>query len=99
VRAVVVGNDDGGRPARRLHRLARERESVADNYTRWCVASGSERALRFAAYTAALDQEHKTAAAYEQAVTDLARGLMLAAVDSHDQFSTSIQPARTATEG
>ena len=34
---------------------------VAGAYARWSFASGPERALRFAAYTATLDQEQKTA--------------------------------------
>jgi hypothetical protein len=50
-------------------------KAVADAYARWSFASGSERGLRFAAYTATLDQEQKTAVAYAEAVTDLARWL------------------------
>ncbi|HEY8624577.1 MAG TPA: hypothetical protein VIL82_01100 [Solirubrobacteraceae bacterium] len=49
--------------------------AVADAYTRWSFASGPERALRFAAYTATLDQEQKTASAYAEAVTDVERWL------------------------
>lgn len=49
--------------------------AVKDAYARWSKASGRERALRFAAYTATLDQEHKTASAYAEAVTDLERWL------------------------
>jgi hypothetical protein len=49
--------------------------AVADAYARWSFASGPERALRFAAYTATLDQEQKTAAAYAAAVTDVERWL------------------------
>jgi hypothetical protein len=50
--------------------------AVADAYARWSFASGgAERAMRFAAYTATLDQEQKTAAAYAAAVTDLKRWL------------------------
>ena len=37
--------------------------AVAETYARWSCAAGPERALRFAAYTATLDQEHQTAAA------------------------------------
>jgi hypothetical protein len=37
--------------------------AVADAYARWSLAFGPERALRFAAYTATLDQEQKTGAA------------------------------------
>ena len=55
--------------------------AVADAYGRWSFASGRERALRFAAYTATLDQEQKTAAAYAEAVTDLERWLQRS--DSH----------------
>ncbi len=46
--------------------------AVADAYARWSSASGLERAVRFAAYTATLDQEEMTAAAYAKALTDLA---------------------------
>jgi hypothetical protein len=49
--------------------------AVADAYARWSVTSRAERALRFAAYTAALDREQKTAAAYAEAVTDVERWL------------------------
>jgi hypothetical protein len=49
--------------------------AVEDAYPRWSFASGPERTLRFAAYTATLDQEHKTAAAYAEAVTDVERWL------------------------
>lgn len=49
--------------------------AVADAYTRWSFASGPERAQRFAAYTAALEQEEHTAAAYAETVTDLERWL------------------------
>jgi hypothetical protein len=49
--------------------------AVADAYARWSIASGAERDLRFAAYTATLDQEQKTASAYAAAVTDVERWL------------------------
>jgi hypothetical protein len=49
--------------------------AVADAYARLSVASGPDRALWFAAYTAALDQEQNTAAAYAEAVTDVERWL------------------------
>jgi hypothetical protein len=49
--------------------------AVADAYSRWSIASGRERALRFAAYTATLDQEQKTAAEYAGAVSDVERWL------------------------
>ena len=49
--------------------------AVADAYARWSFASGPERAPRFAAYTATLDQEDKTATAYAEAVTDVERWL------------------------
>jgi hypothetical protein len=55
--------------------------AVADAYAQWSLPSGPERALRFAAYTATLDQEQKTASAYTEAVTDLGRGLQRS--DSH----------------
>ena len=49
--------------------------AVADAYARWSFAPGPERALRFAAYAATLDQEQKTASAYAEAVTDVKRWL------------------------
>jgi hypothetical protein len=55
--------------------------AVADAYVRWSFAYGPERALRFAAYTATLDQEQTTAAAYAEAVTDVERWLQRS--DSH----------------
>ena len=55
--------------------------AVADAYARWSFASGPERALRFAAYTATLDQEQKTASAYAEVVTDVERWLQRS--DSH----------------
>lgn len=45
--------------------------AVAEAYARWSFASGPERAVRFAAYTATLDQEQRTAAAYAATVTDV----------------------------
>jgi hypothetical protein len=50
-------------------------DAYAYAYARWSFASGPERALRFAAYTATLDQEQKTASAYAAAVTDVERWL------------------------
>jgi hypothetical protein len=55
--------------------------AVADAYDRWSFASGRERALRFAAFTATLDQEEKKAAAYSELVTDIQRWLQRR--DSH----------------
>jgi hypothetical protein len=49
--------------------------AVADAYARWSFTSRAEHALRFAAYTAALDREQKSAAAYAEAVTDVERWL------------------------
>jgi len=49
--------------------------AVADAYARWCFASRPERALQYAAYLAALDQEQNTAAAYADAVADVALSL------------------------
>jgi hypothetical protein len=49
--------------------------AVADAYARWSFTSRGERALRFAAYIATLDQEQKTASAYAEAVTDVERWL------------------------
>ena len=49
--------------------------AVVDAYARWSFAPRPERALRFAAYMAPLDQEQKTAAAYAEVVTDLGRWL------------------------
>jgi len=50
-------------------------EAVAAAYARWTFTAGPERVLRFAAYTATLDQEQRTAAAYAETVTDLERWL------------------------
>jgi hypothetical protein len=47
--------------------------AVADAYTQWSMASAAESAVRFAAYTATLDREQKTAGAYAKAVADLGR--------------------------
>ena len=49
--------------------------AVAIAYARWSFASPPERDMRFAAYTAMLDQEQKTAAAYAETVTDVERWL------------------------
>jgi hypothetical protein len=49
--------------------------AVEEAYARWSFASGPERALRFAAYAATLDQEQKMAAAYAETVTDIERWL------------------------
>lgn len=49
--------------------------AVTDAYARWSLASGHERAVLFAAYTATLDQEQKTAAAYAGTVADVERWL------------------------
>ena len=49
--------------------------AVTDAYDRWSFASGRERASRFAAYAATLDQEQKTATAYADAVGELERCL------------------------
>jgi hypothetical protein len=42
--------------------------AVASSYQRWVDASGNDRALRFAAYTSALDQEERISISYEQAL-------------------------------
>jgi hypothetical protein len=55
--------------------------AVAGAYERWSFASGRERALRFAVFTATLDQEQKKAAAYAELVTDVQRWLQRP--DSH----------------
>jgi hypothetical protein len=46
--------------------------AVADASARWSCMSRPEGALRFSAYTAALDQEQNSAEAYARAVKDLA---------------------------
>ena len=69
--------------------------AVADAYARWSVASVSERALRFAAYTATLDQEQRTAAAYAEAVTDVERWLHRS--DSQRGLRTSATSSRSST--
>jgi hypothetical protein len=75
-----------------LERYIDWRESataVADAYARWSFASGPERALLFAAYTATLDQEQKTTAAYAEAVTDVERWLERRAGRGHERPTTS----------
>jgi hypothetical protein len=57
-------------------------QAVAEAYARWSFAPAPERAMRIAAYTATLDQEQKTAAAYAEAVADLERCVRRS--DSHD---------------
>jgi hypothetical protein len=49
--------------------------AVADAYARWSFASTPERAMRFTAYTATLDQEQKMATAYAETVTEVERWL------------------------
>ena len=44
---------------------------VAEAFYQWSVAPAPDTALRFAAYTAALDQEESAAAAYAQAMRQL----------------------------
>jgi hypothetical protein len=47
--------------------------AVGEAYVRWSGSGAPERAMRFAAYTATLDQEQKMAAAYAETVTDVER--------------------------
>jgi hypothetical protein len=47
--------------------------AVASAYSRWSEARAGEEAERFAAYTAALDQEQASAWAYARAVRDVER--------------------------
>jgi hypothetical protein len=75
-----------------LERYVDWRESataVADAYARWSFASRPERAVRFAAYTATLDHEEKTAAAFAEAVTDVERWLERGAGRGHERPTTS----------
>jgi hypothetical protein len=65
--------------------------AVADAYLRWSFASTPERPLRFAAYTATLDQEQKTAAAYAEAVTDLERRLNRPESDRGVEHTTALE--------
>jgi hypothetical protein len=58
--------------------------AVAEAYARWSFACRPERAVRFAAYTATLDQEQKTAAAYAETVTGVERWLERS--DSHGRL-------------
>ena len=51
--------------------------AVTGAYARWSCAPGSERAVRFAAYAATLDQEQAAAAAYAEAVTKVSRWVQL----------------------
>ncbi len=49
--------------------------AVADTYERWCVAPADERAMRFASYIAALDQEDTAAGMYAASIRELERWL------------------------
>jgi hypothetical protein len=49
--------------------------AVGDAYARWSRASRPDWAVRYAAFTAALDQEQNTAGAYASAVTNVQRWL------------------------
>jgi hypothetical protein len=46
-------------------------DKVADAYARWSAAPPEERAMRFAAYLATLDQEQATASDYADTIRDL----------------------------
>jgi hypothetical protein len=52
--------------------------AVADAYTRWSAAPARERAWRFSAYMAALEQEESTARSYAVVVADVDRWLQQA---------------------
>jgi hypothetical protein len=70
--------------------------TVAEAYARWSLASGSERAMRFAAYTATLDQEQKTAAAYAETVTDVKRWLERSRSTEGSEHGSSARASTTA---
>ena len=71
--------------------------AVADAYERWSSASGRERALRFAAFTATLDQEQAKATAYAELVTDIQRRLQ--PQDSHEGLEHPGFRSRRASAG
>ena len=50
-------------------------DAIADSYRRWSVAPAGERAPRFAAYIAALDQEQAAAGVYAESISELERRL------------------------
>lgn len=50
-------------------------DAVSDAYTRWSDAPRGERAWRFSAYLAALEQEQSAAKTYALAITDVVRSL------------------------
>lgn len=49
--------------------------AAADTYRDWCAAPAREQALRFAAYTAALDHEEAAANGYAESIMQLERWL------------------------
>ena len=49
--------------------------AMADTYGRWCVAPADERAMRFASYIAAVDQEETAAGVYAASIMELERWL------------------------
>jgi hypothetical protein len=50
-------------------------DAVADAYEQWSTAPAGENGLRFAAFTAAVDQEQTAAVAYADAIRKLKRAL------------------------
>jgi len=52
-----------------------EAQATSDAYRRWARGPADEETGRFAAYTAALDQEEASAVAYERSNTELERWL------------------------
>ena len=46
-------------------------DAVGTAYEKWCTSTAADSARRYAAYTAALDQEQNAARTYEQAMTRL----------------------------
>ena len=64
--------------------------AVAAAYRRWSSAPEPERAIRFAAYTATLDQEQQTAEAYAETVTYIER--WLGCSDSRRARDAQVQP-------
>ena len=53
-------------------------DAIAESYGRWSVAPAAERAPRFAAYVAALDQEQTAAAMYAESIIQVPSRVPLA---------------------
>jgi hypothetical protein len=73
---------------------------VADAYARWSEAPAAEENRRFAAYTAALDQEEAAAKVYAESIGELERwlGRHSAPAANHHDGTTPLHPLRGKVE-